>query len=89
MLKSSLCESSDPYILVKGTIIVVRAGADEAGRAADRKNCQSILKNYAPFTDCVNEIFNAQVDNVKDVYVVMLIYNLREYSDNYSKTSVS
>ena len=89
MLKSSLCESSDAYILVKGTIIVVRAGADEAGRAADRKYSQSILKNYAPFTVCVNEIFNAQVDNVKDVYVVMLIYNLREYSDNYSKTSVS
>ena len=89
MLKSSLCESSDAYILVKGTIIVARAGADEAGRAADRKNSQSILKNYAPFTDYVNEIFNAQVDNVKDVYVVMLIYNLREYSDNYSKTSVS
>ena len=32
MLRSSLCDCSDAYILVKETIIVVRAGADEAGR---------------------------------------------------------
>ena len=45
-----------------------------------------IFKNCAPFTDCISEINNTQVDNAKDLDVVMLMYNLIEYSDNYSKT---
>ena len=72
--KSSLCDYSDAYILVSGTITVVRAGADDAVRAADR-NKQAIFNHCAPFADCITEIDNTQVDNVKDLDVVMSMYN--------------
>ena len=48
-----------------------------------------IFKNCVPFTHCISEINNTQVDNAKDVDIVMPMYNLIEYSDNYSKTSGS
>ena len=48
-----------------------------------------VLKNCAPFTNCISEINNTQVDNAKDIDIVMLMYNLIEYSDNYTKTSGS
>ena len=48
-----------------------------------------IFKNCAPFTNCISEINNTQIDNAKDIDIVMLMHNLREYSDNYSKTSGS
>ena len=41
----------------------------------------------APFTNCISEINNTQVDNAKDIDIVMPMYNLTECSDNYSKTS--
>ena len=44
------------------------------------------MKNCASFTDCISETNNTQIDNAKDIYVVMPMYNLIEYSDNYSKT---
>ena len=44
-----------------------------------------MIKNCAPFTDCVSEIKNTQINNAKDIDVVM--YNLIEYGDNYSKIS--
>ena len=46
-----------------------------------------ILNNCAPFTNCISEINHTQVDNAKDIDIVMPMYNLIEYSDNYSKTS--
>ena len=46
-----------------------------------------IFKNCAPFTNCISEINNTQVDNAKDIDIVMPMYNLIEYSDNYSKTA--
>ena len=45
------------------------------------------FKNCAPFTNCISEINNTQVDNAKDIDIVMPMYNLIEYSDNYVKTS--
>ena len=39
--------------------------------------------NCALFTDCISEINNSQIDNAKDIDVVMPMYNLIEYSDNY------
>ena len=65
MLKLSLCEYSDAYILVNGTITVVVWGPDEAARGADINNKQVVFKYYAPFTDCITEINNTQVDNAK------------------------
>ena len=47
-----------------------------------------IFKNCAPFTDCISKINNTQTDNAIDLNVVMPIYNLIEYSDNYSKSSI-
>ena len=84
MLRSSLCDYSDAYILVKGNISVNNTAAD--GAAANNTNKKLIFKNCAPFTDCISKINNTQVDHVKDIDVVMPMYNLIEYSENYSKT---
>ena len=89
MLKSSFSNYSDVYILFKGTITIVGAGANDAARATDRTDKQTIFKSYTPFTDCMSEINNTQVDNAKDLDVVMPMYNLIKYSDNYSETSGS
>ena len=87
MLKSSLCDYSDAYILVKGTISVNNTAAQ--GAAANNTNKKVIFKNCAPFTNCISEINNTQIDNAKDIDIVMPMYNLIEYSDNYAKTAGS
>ena len=87
MLRSSLCDYSDAYILVKGNITVNNTAAD--GAAANNTNKKVIFKNCAPFTDCISKINNTQVANAKDIDIVMRMYNLIECSDNYSKTSGS
>ena len=87
ILKSSLCDYSDAYILVKGTITVNNTAA--ADPDANNTNKKEIFKNCAPFTNCIHEINNTQVDNAKDINIVMPMYNLIEYSDNYLKTSGS
>ena len=88
-LKSSLCDYSDSYILVKGKITITGAGDDAAARQADERNKGVALKNCAPFTNCISEINNTQIDSCKDLDTVMPLYNLLEYSDNYAKTSGS
>ena len=87
MLKSSLCDYSDAYILVKGTISVNNTAA--AGAAVNNTNKKVIFKNCAPFTNCINEINNTQIDNAEDIDIVMPMYNLIEYGDNYAKTTGS
>ena len=89
MLKSSLCDYSDAYFLVKGRITITGAGADAAARREDEREKSVAFKNCAPFTNCISEINNTQVDNAKDIDIVMSMYNLIEYSDNYAKTSGS
>ena len=89
MLKSSLCDYSDAYILVKGRITITGAGANAAARQADERDKGVAFKNCAPFTNCMSEINNTQVDNAKDIDIVMPMYNLIVYSDNYAKTSGS
>ena len=89
MLKSSLCDYSDAYISVTGTIAIAGAGDDAAARQADERDKGVIFKNCAPFTNWISEINNTQVDNAKDIDIVMPMYNLIEYSDNYAKTSGS
>ena len=54
--------------------------------APTNRNEIAIFKNYAPFINCISEINNTKVDNAKDTDIVMSMYNLIEYSDNYSKT---
>ena len=87
MLKSSLCDYSDSYIIVKGTITVNNTAAD--GAAANNINKKVIFKNCAPFTNFISEINNTQVDNGKDIDIVMPLHNLIKHSDNYVKTSGS
>ena len=89
MLKSSLCDYSDAYILVKGKITITGAGDDVAARQADERDKGVAFKNCAPFTNCISEINNTQIDNCKDIDIVMPLYNLLEYSDNYARTSGS
>ena len=84
VLRSSLCDYSDAYILVKGNITVNNTAADGAA-AANNTNKKVIFKSCAPFTNCSSKINNPQIDND----IVMPMYNLIEYSDNYSKTSGS
>ena len=87
MLKSSLCDYSDAYILLKGTISVNNTIVQ--GAAANNTNKKVIFKNCGPFTNCISEINNTQIDNAKDIDIVMPMYNLIEYSDNYAKTTGS
>ena len=81
MLKSRLCDISDAYILVSGTIEIPSTAA------APNKRKNIITKNCAPFTDCISQINNTHIDNAKDIDIVMPMYNLIEYSNNYSKTT--
>ena len=76
MLKSSLCDYSDAYTLVKGKITITGAGDDEAARQADERDKDVAFKNCAPFTDCISKINNAEVDNCQDIDIVMPVYNL-------------
>ena len=76
MLKSSLCDYSDACILVKGTIAVTNRAAADAN--ANNANKKVVFKNCAPFTNCISEINNTQVDNAKDIDIIMPMYNLLE-----------
>ena len=89
MLKSDLCDYADAYIFVKGTITIAGAGADAAARQLDERNKGVIFKNCAPFTKCISRINGTDIDNAQDIDIVMPMYNLIEYHDNYSKTSGS
>ena len=86
MIRSNLCDYSDVYILVSGTITITGEGADNTGKRTGKTNKGVIFKNYAPFTDCISEINNTQIDDAKYIDVVIPMNNLIEYSDNYSKT---
>ena len=77
MLRSSLCDYSDAYILVKGNITVNNTAAD--GAAANNTNKKVIFKNCAPFTSCISKINNTQIDNAEYIDIVMPMYNLIEY----------
>ena len=89
MLKSSLCDYSDAYILVKGRITITGAGADAAARQEDERDKGVAFKSYAPFINCISEINNTLVGNAKDIDIIMPMCNLIEYSDNYAKTKGS
>ena len=60
MLNTVLCSYSDAYIPVEGKITVV-------GHGADRNDKEVVFKNCAPFTSCISEINNAEVDNAATV----------------------
>ena len=71
--------------LLKEKIAITGAGDD----AADERDEGVAFKNCATFINCISEINIAQIDNAKGIDIVTPMYNLIEYSDNYSKTSGS
>ena len=87
MLRSSLFDYSDAYILVKGTITAPNAAAVDADAKNANKKVQ--FKTCLPFTNCINEINNRHVDNAKDINILMSMSNFIEYSNKYWKTSES
>ena len=76
-LESNLCDNSDAYILVTGNITVAGGNA----------NTKVAFKNCAPFKRCRTEINETFVDDADFINIAMPMYNLIEYSDNYSDTS--
>ena len=80
ILKYILCEYSDAYILVKGKITVNNTAAS----TADANNVnKKIFKNCGPFTDYKSERNIVEIDNAKDIDILMPMFNLIEHSDNY------
>ena len=67
-----------------GTITVAQVAAGGGNNVI-----QIVFKNCAPFTNCISEINNTQVGNAKYIDILIPIYNLTEYSSNYSKTPES
>ena len=83
MLRSDLCDYSDAYVWVKGTITVT----DPNNNANfDRR---FTLKNNALFISCISKINGELVENAEDLDIMIPMYNLLEYSKNYEKTSGS
>ena len=89
MLMSNLRDYADTYILVNGTITITGAGNDAAARQADEIVMGVTFKNCAPFTKCISRVNNTDIDTAQGIDIIMPMYNLIEYSDNYLKTSGS
>ena len=75
-IESSLCDHSDAYVLVTGNINVT--GGDN--------NTKVPFKNCAPFENCRTEVNDTYVDYANFINITVPMYNLIEYSDNYSDT---
>ena len=87
MLKLGLWKQSDAWILVKEIIKVTNTAT--ANGDANNINQKVIFKSCTPFADRITKINSIQENNTKDIDVVISMYNLWEYSNNYSKTSWS
>ena len=86
-LRCTLCDYAAAYILLKGTITITGATDDDPTKRLDERNKGVIFKNCAPFSKCIRRINNTDKDNAQNIDFVMPMYDLIEYSDNYSKTS--
>ena len=90
-IESSLYDYSDAYILVTGNIAVTRTFASDPVQRKQLLDAatQVVFKNCAPFEKCSTEIDGTLVDKANFINITMPMYNLIEYSDNYSDTSGS
>ena len=77
-IKSSLCDYFDTFTLVTGNTTV-----------AANNDTDCAFKNCAPFSACTTKVNDVFVDETNHIYIAMPMYNLIEYSDNYSDTSGS
>ena len=84
MLRSDLCDFSDAYIVVKGTITVTER--DNAKKKTKKKTEKVSFKNNASFINCISKINGIKIDNAEDLDVVM---HLLEYNKNYKKATGS
>ena len=75
VIKPNLCDYSDAYILMTGDIRVA--------------NTNVAFKNCAPFTRCVTHLNDQLVETVENLDIIMPMYNLIEFSDNYADSSRS
>ena len=79
VIKSSLCHYSDAYILAIGDIAATDGDA----------NTRVLFNNCVPITKCITHINDEHADDTNNLDIIILMYNLIEYSDNYSDTSGS
>ena len=75
MLRSNLCDYSDAYILIKGTVTALGAN-NGANNIRDKENRPLILKNNAPFVSCITRINGELIEDADDLDIVMPMYNL-------------
>ena len=83
MIKSNLCDYSDTCIYCKRIMAISDTGTAVVPYNVDKK---VIIKNCGPFTNCISEIDNIQLDVAHDIDVAMAMYNFIEYGDIYLKT---
>ena len=79
MLQSGLCDYIDAYIAAKGTITVIE------GNNKERKNRSLAFKNNTPFVSCMSKVNYVLFDNAEDLYIVIPMCSLIEYSKTYRK----
>ena len=79
MIWSNLWDNRDGCINFKVAITVPNIVA--AGAAVSNNNKKVIFKNLAPFTNCISKICNTQIDNAKDIDIVITMCNLIDYSN--------
>ena len=76
VIKSNLCDYSDAFTLV--TVDIKAEGSNE--------NTKVALRNWAPFTRSLTHIYDEHIDTADNIDIIMPVYNLIGYSDNYSDT---
>ena len=85
MFRPYLCDYSNAYIVVKGTIDLLAAAANEN----DKAEKDGAFKNNASFRSCISKFNSTMIGNAEDLDIVMPLYNLLEYSQSYFMTSGS
>ena len=78
VIKSNLCDYNNTYILVRDDITIIGHNVTQA-----------TFKNCTPFTKCITYTDGTTIDDAEDLDLVMLMYNLLEYSSNYCDTCSS
>ena len=78
-----MCDDSDVYIVVRGITTV--KGINNAKKRSKKK----AFKNNALFRLCISKIIKKLTDNAEGLDIVVLMFNLLKYSNNYSMTSGS
>ena len=79
VIKVFLCDYADAYILVTGDITVVGGGVDT----------KVAFKNCHPFVKSEIRLNDERVESADNLDLIMNIYNLIEYSDNYEDSAAS